>query len=451
MTKAGIMTKRIPTLLGLFILFGGLIAGVALVNMRQGFGAKAGPTESPKNIKISNLSSNSFSISWTTDTPLTGYIKYSDNLTNINLPAGDVRDQISGTSQGYTNHLVNVVGLSPKTYYFLIGSGSRTYDDEGKPFQVRTTAQVVSPSEDIAFGKVIGSDSNPVNGGIVNIETEGAQPLSTMTKNDGTWRLNLANLRDKEGRVLNYDPKTALLSIFVQAGTAGTATALTDTNNDKPVPDIILGQNQSFITGAPPAGIDSGIDKQSETANVGFQTNLLNDLTNTLEATASVKILNPAIDGEMVATSSPEFKGKAVAGSTIKITLNSPVSIETTILVGADGTWSWTSPQKLDPGAHTLTIQYTDANNKTETVVRNFTILSVDMSTGLPAYTATPSATVTLTPTPTPTIADSATTMPATSSGELEDTGGLSTTIGLGILGLVCLVVGKKSRKWFQN
>ena len=444
MAKSGIMTKRIPTLLGLFILMGGLIAGIVLVNMRQGFGIKAGPTESPKNVKISNLSSSTFSVSWTTDTPLTGYIKYSDNLSQINLPAGDVRDQISGTSQSYTNHLVNIVGLTPKTYYFLIGSGSQTYDDGGKPFQVRTTSQVVSPPEDIIFGKVVAVNTNPVNGAIVNVEAEGGETLSAMTKSDGTWRLNLANSRDKEGKVLTYDSQKGLLSIFIQAGTAGTATALTDTGHAKPVPDIILGQNQSFLEGVPIAGTDNATTE----TNAGFKNELTNNINDSLEATASVKILNPAVNGEMIATSSPEFRGRGKPGSTIKITLNSPTEFVVTIKVGEDGTWSWTPPQPLDPGTHTLTVEYTDDNGILQKVTRTFTVLAADLSNGLPAFTATPSATPTIIPTATPTPA---TTMPATDSGQLTDSGTLPTTIGLAVLGLILLLLGKSSKKWLKK
>jgi hypothetical protein len=130
MIKTGLMTKRIPTALGILILLGGLVAGVILVNSRQGLITKAGPTEAPKNVKISNKGSNTFTVSWTTDTPVTGYLKYSENPAKINTPAGDIRDQISGSSQGYTNHYVNVTGLNPdKSNYLMVGSGSQLYDD----------------------------------------------------------------------------------------------------------------------------------------------------------------------------------------------------------------------------------------------------------------------------------------------------------------------------------
>lgn len=250
--------------------------------------------------------------------------------------------------------------------------------------------------------------------------------------------------------MLTYDPQTSLLSIFVQAGAVGTATALTDTSKAKPVPDIVLGQNQSFIEAAPPSGIDDTTDTSEN--NAGFQSELV-DNTNGQGAEIT-KILNPAVEGEMIATSSPEFRGRGVVGASIKIILHSPTEYTATVKVGADGTWSWTPPEGLDPGSHTLTIEYTDENNVLQRVTRTFTVLAADTSNGLPAFTATPSATPVITPTPaaTPTATPSAgTTMPATESAELVDSGALSNTIGLVGLGILLLLVGKKSKKWIKN
>lgn len=438
MATPGLMNKRIPTLLGILILIGGLVAGVILVNMRQGLESKAGPTESPKNTKISNLGSTTFSASWTTDIPLTGLIKYSEDPAKITTPAGDARDQISGTSQGYTNHSVNVTGLGAnKTYYFLIVSGSGSYDDNGKPFQVRTTTQVIAPPEDVIFGKIVGVSGEPINGAIVFVEAEGGGTLSTISKTDGTWRLNLAGSRDKEGKVITYDPKTTLLSIFVQAGSAGTATALTDTSKDTPVPDIVLGKNQSFIdAGSLAAGIES--TGSAKPAGAGFQLVAIQlSSSEQLEATSAVKILNPAVNGEIIATDQPEFRGKAPTGSTVKLTIDAP-QLTQVVTADIDGNWKWIPPQKLTQGGRILTAEYVDGSNKVQTITRTFTVIA---GSG-PAFTATPSATTALTPTPT-----SATTMPATTSEELTDSGGLMTSLGLTILGIGLLLFGNITKK----
>lgn len=454
MTKTGLMTKRIPTVVGVLILLGGLIAGVILVNSRQGLLIKAGPTEAPKNVKVSNKGSNTFTVSWTTDQPVTGYIKHSENPAKINTPAGDFRDQISGTSQGYTNHYVTVTGLnSEKSNYVMIGSGSQMYDDAGKPFEIKTGQQVIAPPEDVVNGKVVGIDGGPINNAIVYIEIEGGQTLSTTTKADGTWRWNLALSRDSKGAVLTYDSATSLVSIFVQAGISGTATAITNTTKTKPVPDIVLGKNQSFVETTVATGsgtVDDGVIKSGGFKNITEEAApiLSPDAT---ESAGSIIISNPAINGEMIATSSPEFSGKAAPGTTIRVSVHSTIELTQIIKADKNGDWKWTPPQGLEPGVHTLTLEFTDENNVFQKVVRTFTVLAADNVSGLPAFTATPSATPTglvATRSATPTKAVS---MPATSSGTLADAGALSVTILMGMLGAVLYLFGRVSKKWWRD
>jgi hypothetical protein len=454
MSKTGLMTKRIPTAVGVLILLGGLVAGVILVNSRQGLLTKAGPTEAPKNVKISDLGSNTFTVSWVTDTPVTGYLKYSENPAKITTPAGDTRDQISGSSQGYTNHYVKVTGLNPdKTNYFMIGSGSQLYDDNGKPFEVRTGQQVIAPPEDVITGKIISADGSPISNAIVYVEAEGGQTLSAMTKTDGTFRLNLALSRDSKGAVLTYDPATSRVLIVVQAGISGTATAITSTAKTKPVPDIVLGKNQSFIDTAVATAsgtIDEGTIKSEGFKNITEQAAPVLSPEAT-EAAGSMIIMNPAINGEMIATSSPEFSGKAKPGTTIRVSVHSSIELTQIIKADKDGVWKWTPPQGLDPGVHTLTLEYTDENNVFQKVVRDFTVLASDKVGGLPAFTATPSATVTgkiSTPSATPTKKPS---MPATTSGTLTNTGALSVTILMGALGIILFLFGRVSKRWWRD
>ena len=465
MTKPGLMGKKIPTVFGLLILIGGLVAGVILVSQRQGLGTKAGPTESPKNVRITNRATNSFSVAWTTDTPTTGFVKYSENPAKITLPAGDVRDQISGTAQAYTNHYVNISGLgADKTYYFVIGSGPKTYNDEGKPFQIRTGPQVAPVAEDVISGKVVNAAAAPVNGAIVIVEPQGGEALSSVTKVDGTWRLNLAGARDKSGQVLTYDKDKTVLSVFVQGGTGGTATAMTNTSKDSPIPDITLGKNLSFIDTLPVAM------SEPEIVNKGSFGSLVSAPAPAVEiqlsdvATDSVKVLNPAIEGEMIATSSPEFRGTAIPNGEIKITVESDPQ---TAVIKADssGDWKWTAPKSLAAGIHTLTLEYTDAGGVLRKIERTFTVLAYESTGGLPSFTATPSATPTVSITPTPTASPTAeilpepaeptltpeVAMPATSSSQLAKTGNEWVSYLLAVGGVGLFFVGKLTKKWVDN
>ena len=462
MNKSGLLGKRIPTIVGLFILIGGLVAGVFLVSQRQGLGTSAGPTDSPKNVRITNRGTNTFSVSWTTDTPTTGFVRYSENPARITSPAGDVRDQISGTAQSYTNHYVNITGLAADTtYYFVIGSGPQTYNDEGKPFQIRTGPQVIPPPEDVINGKILNESAAAVNGAVIFVEAEGGEAISTVTRVDGTWRINLASSRDKAGQVLTYDKDKTILSIFVQAGTGGTATAVTNTSNDSPVPDIVMGKNQSFVDSLPPAITDaSGVTSGGFGSLASAPTPAI-AIQLSEEATGSVTVQNPAINGEMIATSSPELRGTATPGTDIRITVQSDPQTAL-IKAAADGTWSWTPPIALDPGIHTLSIEYNEGGSLIA-INRTFTVLAYDASGGLPAFTATPSATPIVTPTVIPTVTPGPTeviptptptveiVMPATDSAELTESGMEWITLLLVGGGVALLITGRLTKKWVEG
>lgn len=444
MTQKGIMNKRIPTVVGLLILIAGLVVGVVLVNSRTSLQTKAGPTESPKNVKVTNRGATTLSISWTTDIPMTGYVKYSEDPAKVTLPAGDVRDQISGTSQSYTNHYINITGLGAnKTYYFLIGSGSQTYNDNNKPYQVRTFAAASSPAEDVVSGKIVNTDSSPVNGAIVFVDLDGAETLSAITKSDGAWRLNLSSARSKDGKTITIDPQKTLLSIFVQAGTSGTATATTNTAKAKPVPDILMGKNQNFVEGSL-ALTDILPDTASRSANFALTEAQL-ATGDVLGTSDTITFLNPAIEGELIATNSPEFKIKIATGSAFTLTVGEQIAKDITPSSKGELVWSPLSP--LSSGLNTLVIDYLDNKNSKQQVSRTFNILSLGDASGIPAFTATPSATpiiAEVTPTPT-----EITTMPETDSGELTDSGTIEQTIILAFFALLLIISGKVlKKKW---
>src|SRR5258708_6437487 len=106
--------KRIPTLLGLGVLIVGLIAGIVFLG--QGFGAfspRATAQTTPKNIQISNITDNGFTVSFLTDDSTVSFVKYGTTATALNLQVSDDRDQISGTVSTYTTHYISLRELQP--------------------------------------------------------------------------------------------------------------------------------------------------------------------------------------------------------------------------------------------------------------------------------------------------------------------------------------------------
>jgi hypothetical protein len=444
--KANLFNKRIPTVLGVMVLIGGLVAGILLVSKPQSLLTKAGPTSVPKNVKISNKGAESVAVSWTTDVPVTGLLRYSDNPSNLSLPGADTRDQMSGTAGVFTTHYVVLTNLKASTtYYFEIVTGSASYSDNNKPYQVRTGVITNSGAEDIISGKVLSVDGQGLEGAVVYVEIDGGETLSALTKNGGMWQLNLGEVKDSKGQVLAYDRQNQQVSLFVQGGVLGTATALTNTASDSPVMDIVMGTNVNLVattdlTSGEPAS--NAVTPEEISSGAGF-----GGLADGVVATETEELLNPMAEGEKIATSSPEFRGKLPAGTNLKITVNSQTEQSVDLTVGEDGAWVWTPPLGLEPGEHTISIEYQDQGGVLQTITRSFVVLAAEEAAGLPSFTATGSAEPTAVPT---VIEASGSSMPSTESG-VPEAGVLTSTYWLLIVGLGLFFTGQLSRKWIQT
>lgn len=449
MKKLDVFNKRIPTIIGVIVLIGGLIAGILLVGKPQNLLTRAGPTSVPKNVKISNKQAESVTVSWTTDVPVSGLLNYSDNPSNLGLPGADVRDQRSGESGVFTAHYVVLTNLvANKTYYFEIVAGSASYNDSGRPYQIRTGAGTGMGAKDVVSGKIVSGGGQGVEGVVVYVEVDGGETLSVLTENGGTWQLDLGQVRDSKGQIVVYDRQGQQVSLFVQGGVLGTATALTNTANDSPVGDIVMGTNVNLIE-----SVGSG---QAATTGDGQASDLpegagFGGLADSEVVIGTEELLNPTVDGEEIATSSPEFRGKLPIGTSVIITVNSDVEQTTTITVDEDGYWTWTPPVELESGEHTISIEYEDEGGILQQLTRSFVVLAAEDSEGLPSFTATESATPTASPSAVPTVAEaSGSSMPSTESG-VPDAGVLTSTYWLLIVGLGLFFAGQLSKRWIKT
>jgi hypothetical protein len=184
---------------------------------------------------------------------------------------------------------------------------------------------------------------------------------------------------------VDYDPENEVIEIFVQANNK-TASAITTTDNDAPVPTIVLEKSYDFRDEASP-------EKETEVIESGF---ILESELATPSAVLSV--INPQ-DEETLSTQKPMFFGKAPAGKEITIEVESP-KYSGTATTGEWGDWNWSPPEDLEPGEHTLTVSYLDGEGSLQKIIRSFVVLAAEDSS-LPAFTATPSATPTEESTPT--------------------------------------------------
>ena len=423
--------ERIPTIIGLVILVIGIITGVFLIKSQRIFKLGASSEDAPKDVRISNITDSSFTVSWTTDKETIGFVKWGKSITNLDKVENDTISQ-----KGYL-HSSTIKSLTPQTeYYFKINSSSTDYDNQGTAWKIKTGSQLSIPVKNIIIsGTVLNQDGTPAINALINFSVGGGSPLSTITSKSGSYLMPISQTRNKNlDSYISIDESSSLIEISVNAGINGISTAQIYPQSAKPAPAIILGEINDFKnlepsknSDIPKASIDfpdGEIDPQS-----GFTVD--NSLNNSNTKTVT---LESHSEGETISTQDPEFFGKGPTGTEIEIQVESELQTET-VVVGNSGNWNWSPPANLEEGTHTVTVKWKDANGILRTLTRNF-IVSASES---PSFVSTPSANLTSTPSATP----KATSIASSSAvPEQPISGSLTQTLLLFIMGIASVSFG---------
>jgi len=409
---------KIPTLIGIVVLVIGITTGVLLVSSKQIFRLGAQGTNPPKNVRISNITGDSFTATWTTQEESVSSLFWGSDRTNLTKLE---IDEIAGA--GFT-HSTTVRGLTPqKIYYFIINSGDKEYDNNDIPWQVTTGAQLAQPeAPNIISGSVLTATGTPATNALIHIQVGGTSPLSTITSENGSWVITLSSLRTADLNSYHQINESAdIIEISAQAGPTGVSSAQIYTESAKPVPPLILGQVHDHknlppsqteeVPGANP-GLPSNNDRSS-----GFNVDY-----SVPESTPSAVTLVNIDEGETVSSVLPEFFGVGPPGIEIDITIESD-PMTASIDIDENGTWSWSPDENLDPGSHTISITWIDTEGILQSITKNFVVQASEV----PVYEATPSALPTpevATPTasPIPTATSAATPPPQPKSGIAKPT-----------------------------
>ncbi|MDD5481417.1 MAG: Ig-like domain-containing protein [Candidatus Shapirobacteria bacterium] len=449
--------KTIPSIVGLLILSTVVLGGVYLTqNLKTSRQTSA--QARPLSVRIANITDQGATIYWFTQTPVPGSIKINNRVFL------DRRDKNSGQTGHYLTHFVDIDQLeSEKNYHFTILSQGQQYQETAFSF---TTARALPPANrtaDLAFGVVLNRQGQPLPETLITLSLAGASNLASLTDKNGFWSipLSIAYQKDLSGLV-NYDQDRQIVEILAEFEPGETATVITNTGNDHPVPPIMIGKTYDFSQNSPapkqePQDFDWSNPETVNEISVGNNFDSLSPTKiNISQEKPMIDISNPQ-EGETIFITKPEFSGQGPANQKIKITLESPKKFEEELLVSSFGSWQWTPPENLTPGQHNITIEYYDENNLLHTVTRSFLVQAASASpsptpiTPLPTQPAqnqpTPTSTpiitpavtqetpTTTTPTKQPTITATTITPKATGPEEIVS-GNLTPLVILAILGL---------------
>ena len=436
--------NKIPTILVIIILLVGIFAGVYYLNTKQIFRIGASATAQPKDVKISNISDNSATVSWTTDSQTSNFLAWGESE-----EATSKIEQENATGEKLFTHYISLSGLKPSTnYFFKINSGGTNFNNNGVPWKFTTGATLgVGAASLFVSGLVIDVSGQPVSHALVYIIVNNYL-ASTVTSGKGNFIYQLGNIRTSN--LQNYaqiDATSTLLQISVSAGTGGSASAQIFPQSANPIPPIILGQTYDFRNAQP------GSDNQIPSVNLSLPSTASRESKISVGSPAPLPaqksvILESLKEGETVTSTQPEFFGKGPPGETVTIEVNSQNPITGNVTIPKNGSWSYAVPTSLDPGAHSVTVKWKDTTGITRSLTRNFVVQASDVPAfeATPSQTLVPSATPEATPNATPEATSEATLTPEPSTTPSEAsvpaTGNLTPTLLFSMLGVLIMVFG---------
>lgn len=232
---------KIPTLLGLSIIFIGIVSGVFLVLREQSIVSQASPDLTPQNIEVTNITDSSVTISWQTNEPASSFINVGRDS-----PSGqtilDDRDNSSPAPR--LIHYVTVKNLEADTsYQYKIFSSKISTD----VFKFQTAPQAAAQN---GFQPVIGSvleEDLPLKDGVAYLSIAGASAQSTLIKSLGNFVIPISQMR-KEDLSDIYTPSQDSSAKITIISEKDQATALFNLSNAQDLPAIKLGDKLDFTT-----------------------------------------------------------------------------------------------------------------------------------------------------------------------------------------------------------
>lgn len=237
------------------------------------------PYQSPEDIRVTNVTSRSATISWITEKASAGAVIYGEEnsfkpsvLASLGekiayddrdvakavlegsakleadleerdsvITSGELEKDIKVSSLGkYNVHHVTIKDLDPqKDYFFMVGDGVRFSDGEGvfaddaftlsKSNSLKTFAETEELEQpNPTYGKIVleGDENVVVDDALVFLRPGGSQsiaaPLSASVNEDGNWYIDFSNSTNIDGTIsLSFDEDFDDHEVFVEGGKFG--------------------------------------------------------------------------------------------------------------------------------------------------------------------------------------------------------------------------------------
>lgn len=424
---------KLPTILGLLVLTIGLVAGIFLINQTQVFKLGANVEAVPKNVRLSNITDVSLTVTWTTEVPSTGFVKWGTSNNVLSEVALEESDPPEGEVKKQLVHSVNLTGITSNTGLFItINSEGIDYDNSGIPWQATTLSSgFLLRSPNLASGIILQSDGITPAKALVYLTVNG-KLLSNITSDEGSFIIPISSY-------VENITDTTVIEISVHDGSDLTSQAVIYPKAAKSVPTMIMGKTYDFRSLS--VANDSALPESSLSIPESVEASSRFEIVRSQPLEAGDVTLDSHDNGEIITTTDPEFFGTAPQNTQIEVLVESELQTET-VTANTRGQWNWSPPNNLDSGEHKVTIKWKDASGIIRTLTRTFVVSAADgpafesTSSGIlttPTFSASPS------PRPTPIQSGQAAT-PIPTVVPTPETGSLTPTLGLFIMGMGVLL-----------
>lgn len=211
------------------------------------------PLSRPEKISVSNVSSSSITLSWTTDAPDETKVVLTEADFSQYLPfffyrtITDDRDRESGFNPKRNVHYLTLKNLKPQTRYIAkIYSGLRQVHTR----KLTTGPLLVFPQPNLVYGKILNPDKSPAAGALVYlrlVSKEGSSSalLSAITGDKGSWSIEASNSRTRNLQRSFNQKGVSFETLIVDDGRGNRFKATTIPGRDKPWPTVILQASSS--------------------------------------------------------------------------------------------------------------------------------------------------------------------------------------------------------------
>lgn len=411
--------RKLPTLIGLLIIFAGIGLAVHLDNSRKQIITSALNYSPPSDIQFSNITDSSITVSYLTGDATISFVEVVNHLGFKETFLDDLDSD--NISRPRTAHLTTIKNLKEDSIYKIrLKSGSnKCLPDSLCPTLTQKTALRLKNTVSLppVHGKLITKEGKAAGGAIVYLRVGKSALLSGRVDSLGIWVIPLNNLRSQDLITKPEVNETDLIQITAKLTPKDISETVIDVKSiqqNLSIPTMEFGKSYNLINLLSKKEILAKISSENILGSTTGKNYMM--LTPSPTINPQLDILFPRSELDTTIDKRPELRGVGKPGSELKITVYSPAQ-SAKVRVDSYGIWTFRPSSDLTPGIHTILVEGFDSRGKPVSLSKKFVVLK--SGEGLVLGEATPSAsltpTLTIVPSPTSTSEISASPTPSPS------------------------------------